>query len=486
MKLRPLVVTVAVLGLLSAAAWYLQRPPVPAAQDERIGRSLLEPALAEKAGKIRVTDQGKTTLLTRATTGQWLVTGYHDFPVDLSKLRRFIEDLSAAKVQRLVTRSPERLGRLEFKDTAAALLDAADKELWSLTLGKNAEGGGRFVRFGNEAKGYLANLSLYLDADAKTWADSLLVDLKSDDVAAVEIGFAEGEPVTVTRAKKEDPWSADRTPAGHRLKADKITSLLSSFGSLRFTDTSDPADPEVAAARAHLRTVKFTAFDRKTIAVQLGRRPEVKAPESPKSEAESLKSEVGSPPANDQPPSAESQKPEVGGQTPETAPTQNPEPQTPNPKPARPAPPAQPAGPVYAFIEHSDPAAPVNALMKKRAFQIYEWPFTSLPAKADELFEASPAEATPAAESPKAVNGGPKADVGGPAPDAKAGAQPPSPPGPEPSPAATPPAATEGPAKVESPSPAPLATNPGDAGEKTGAGNSEKAPPKELNSPWSM
>ena len=51
----------------------------------------------------------------------------------------------------------------------------------------------------------------------------------------------------------------------------------------------------------------------------------------------------------------------------------------------------QPAGPVYAFIASSDPAAPVNALMKKRAFQIYDWNFTSLPQKPDELFEPVPA-----------------------------------------------------------------------------------------------
>ena len=44
-----------------------------------------------------------------------------------------------------------------------------------------------------------------------------------------------------------------------------------------------------------------------------------------------------------------------------------------------------PAGPVYAFITHSDATAPVNALMQKRAFQISEYTFTSLPQKAEDV-----------------------------------------------------------------------------------------------------
>ena len=73
---------------------------------------------------------------------------------------------------------PQRLAHLEFKDASiAALLDSADKTLWTLTLGKDAEGGGRFVRFDDEKKGYQASMNLYIDATAKNWADTLLVDL---------------------------------------------------------------------------------------------------------------------------------------------------------------------------------------------------------------------------------------------------------------------------------------------------------------------
>ena len=424
MKLKTLALTVAALAVLSAVAWFLQRPPAAAAADPRVGQPVLDARAVNRAARIRLTDQGKTVLLVKQPDGKWLDSSYYDLPVDLSKLSRFTDDLASAKVQRLVSRNPEVLARLNFKDSTAALLDAAGKELWRLTLGKDAESGGRFVKFDDEPKGYLASLNAFLDADAKNWADSLLVDLKPDEVAAIEIGFDTGEPVAATRAKKEDTWVAARAPAGQRIAEAKVTALLSSLTSLRFQDTSDLNDPNLAAARQHSRTVKLTTFDHKTITIQLGQKPEPKKPEAgsqpatPKPADEGGKPEamtqepaVGSQaaaPANSEPnlfavasANAETQNPEPAAPP---APASNPEPKTQNPEPAAAAA-AAPASPVCAFIASSDAGAPVNALMKKRAFQVYDWNLTSLPQKAAELFEPVPApppaekkvEAAPAA-----------------------------------------------------------------------------------------
>ena len=377
-------------------------------------------------------------LLSRQSDGKWLDSSYYDLPVDFAKLSRFTDDLASAKVQRLVTRNPEVLARLDFKDTTIALLDAAGKNLRTLTLGKDAESGGRFVKFDDEAKGYLANLTTFLDADAKNWADSLLIDLKPEDIAAVSVGFDEGEPVVATRAKKDGAWTAAMAPAGQRVDDEKITSLLSSFTSLRFQDTSGFDDPNVDAARRHSRTIKLTTFDHRTITVQLGRKPEEKRPEerketgerkpdtgkpaagpmqNPPSETQipaALPAKPGEKPGNSASPteaaSASKPEPNLSAAAPAKAEARNPEPSiapaaaepapaTPPPAAAKPAEETTPAGPVYVFITSSDPAAPVNALMKKRAFQVYDWNYTSLPQKPAEMFEAVPAPPPPKAEA---------------------------------------------------------------------------------------
>ncbi len=379
MNLRNLSLTVAVLAVLCAVAWFFQRPTPPASADARIGQPVLAPALANSAVRFKLTDQGRTVELVRAADGTWTVPGYHDFPADFAKFSRLIDDLTAAKIQRLVTTRPERLTRLEFKDSTLGLLDATGKDLWQVTLGKTADGGGRFLRYGTESKGYLANLSIYLDGDPKGWADATLLNLKPDDIAQIEVGFSEaGAPaVTARRAKKEEAWTAANPPTGKRLKADRFTSLLSSVTNLRFTDTTAPDDANAAAARAHSRTLKLTTFDGKSYTITLGRKPEEKKPK-----AATPAGEPATPPAASSPAAAGPAKP-AGAE-----------------KPKEPEFETIPAGPVFAFIFCSDEKAGINTLMKKRAFQIGEWTYTGLPA-AQDLWEDTP----PAPPSNKPADG---------------------------------------------------------------------------------
>ena len=314
---------------------------------------------------------------------------------DFSKLSGFVGNLTDAKLQRLVTSNPERIARLEFKDTKIELLGADGKVNFSVILGKNPEtGGGRFVRFGEENKAYLASLNAWIDGESRNWANPELISLKLDDLARVEIPFAEGGPLVVSRAKKEDAWTADRTPEGQRVKADKIGSLLSTLATVRFTESTATDDANATAAKANLRTFKVTTFDNKTVTVALGRKPEekkLKAP-TPGADGKSGPAALGS--VSDLAKKEEAKPGEAKKDD----------------KPLAPEFETIPAGPVFAYITHSEGSQPINALMQKRAFQIAEYSFTSLPQKAEEMFEPVPpapappppaaAPATPA-EAPK-------------------------------------------------------------------------------------
>ena len=348
MKIKSLIVTVAILAALSVAAYFLTQPPASPAADPRVGQPLVDRATVGKAAQIRITADGKTVGLAKQPDDSWRVTSYYGLPVDFSKLSGLMNDLVGAKVQRFVTASPERLDRLEFKDHKIALLDAAGHELWSLTIGKNAGTGGCFIRFGSSQKAYLTTYNPSLDTDAKNWADSALLNLKPADIAKVEIGFDHAPAVTVARPKAGASFTAAATTPGRELDTDKINSLLEQFTNLRFSDTKDLADPEAAAAKQHSRTLKFTTFGGKTYTLALGRKPAEKIAQ----------------------------------------------PAAPNKAGAKSAPPKTetiPAGPVFAFISCSDASAPINALMKKRAFEIYDYSYTSLPEKPADLFVAAPA-----------------------------------------------------------------------------------------------
>ncbi len=380
MKLKTLLVVVAVLAVLSAIVYVAQRPATVVSSDTRVGHSLADRTTIEEMVQLRLSDQGKSVTLARQTDGSWRVANYFDLPVDFSKLTSFVGSLTEAKLQRLVTTNPDRIARLDFKDTKLEILDAKNRVTWSATLGKNAEtGGGRFVRFGNEERAYLANFSAWLDVEPKNWADSQILNLKPDDIAKIEIPFADGGPVTVSRQKKEVAWSADRTPAGQRVNTGKISSVLQSVGDVRFSDTVDLTDAGIAAAKANERVFKLTTFAGQTCIVALGRKPEEK-----KLKAIAPTPSVASAPKPDEVKTAAEKKPE-------------------KPKPPAPEYETIPAGPVFVFISSTDSTAPVNALMQKRAFQISAYIFTGLPQKSDELFEPvppSPPPANPAGDKP--------------------------------------------------------------------------------------
>lgn len=339
MKLKTLALAVVCLAILSAIVAWINRPVPPPPADPRVGGALLDPAVASRAATLRFSDQGKSVALTRNADGTWTVDGYFGLPADFDKLSRFIGDLTGAKIQRLVTANPELLARFEFKDTKIEAGDGAGTTIFSLDLGKTADPSGRFVRFGSESRVYLANLDTWLDTEPKNWANAQLLNLKSDDVAKVEVPFDQGGAVMAARTARDAPWASEQAPAGRRISADKIGSLLASLTALRFSDTSDLNDPQAAAARAHERVFNLTMFDGTRVTAALGRKPEEKKAK----------------------------------------------------------PPAVPAGPVYVFISSSDAHAPINALMRRRAFQIDDYAFTGLPQKPDELFEPiPPAKDTPA------------------------------------------------------------------------------------------
>src|SRR5262249_38354073 len=141
MKLKTLIVSVVILAALAIVAYVAQRPAAPVSTDPRVGQSLVDRATVEKAAKLRLRDAG-TTVAIATVNGTWRVPSYYDMAADFSKLTGFIGSLTDAKLQRLVTTTPSFLSRLEFKDTKIELLDASDKLVWSVTLGKTAESGG--------------------------------------------------------------------------------------------------------------------------------------------------------------------------------------------------------------------------------------------------------------------------------------------------------------------------------------------------------
>jgi hypothetical protein len=380
MKLKTLLIVVSFLAVLSAAAWWFNRPvPPPSLADSRVGAPLLDAASAEKAARVRLTENGKTVLLVRAGNAGWQVAGYHDLPADFAKLAALVKSLMTARVERLVTASPERIARLGFGETAITVLDEADKPLLELSLGKPADGSGRFIRFGSDKPAYLARLDTWLDMEPRNWADTALVRFNPADIAKITLSLpGGGAPLAFTRTDAKAAFTAGVTPEGKRLKAEALTSLLDTLAQLRFTETSPLEEPKAVAARAASRTVTLTTFGGKTLTFALGHEPErtVIKPDALKPDLALPAALVASAAKPSPLPSAAKAGPGSLAAGPLTE--------------------KIPAGPVFAVITDSDATSAVNAAMKKRAFQVGEFALNALPASTEALFELIPPPVAPA------------------------------------------------------------------------------------------
>jgi hypothetical protein len=377
MKIKTLAITVAILAVLSVAAYLANRPEAPAPADPRVGKALLGPDTVAKASTLSVSDQGKRVDLAKQPDGSWRVASYYDMPADFDKVARLVQDLNEAKVDRFVTSSPERLARMGFADSSIVLGDASGKEIWSVTFGRTPESGnGKFVRFGREPMAFFSGLHVWLDTDARGWADAKLVSLKPEDVASVEIPFDGGAAVVASREKKDSAWSA-KAPAGRKLLPDRVASLVSTLTTIRFNDTTAVDDPLALAASPHMRAFKLTSFDGRALTVALGRKPEEKKPKPIKAAPAPAEAKAPAPAEAKAPAPKDEAKPAPAK---EEAKAPEPEFET------------IPAGPVFVSVSSSDPHAPVNDLMKRRSFEVDDYTFTGLPQKPDELFEAEKAK----------------------------------------------------------------------------------------------
>ena len=115
MKLKPLLIVVALLGLASALVFWRSSVPVadPSA-DPRVGQPLVSRETLAAFHGLRLTSGGQSVVLTADRDGaNWSVPDYYALPADFSKLVTLVESLRTAKTTRLrrdMIVAPEHIG----------------------------------------------------------------------------------------------------------------------------------------------------------------------------------------------------------------------------------------------------------------------------------------------------------------------------------------------------------------------------------------
>lgn len=264
MNLKVLSISVLILALLSGVVAWTNRPATPANADPRVGTTLLEGIDVNAATAFAIANNDNSVRLSRDDEGAWAVESYHGLPADEGKLRRLLQELSEANLDRVVTRNPERAARLNLGE-ASISMTAGDTH--QIIFGQNAARGGRYLKLAeaDDAPVYLTPSTTFIDALPKNWANADLTTFDPADIQSMGLSLEDGSTVEVTRETTEAEWTATAVPDGKQLRLQPITSLLSGFNSLRFTDTAEPSSKDVSDARDAARSFALTTFTGETL-----------------------------------------------------------------------------------------------------------------------------------------------------------------------------------------------------------------------------
>jgi hypothetical protein len=267
-----IVAGVAVL-LLSAGVWLsMHRSNLPT---DRGGGSVfadLRNALGE-VEEIRLSrGDGSRTTLHRNADG-WTVVE-RQYPADAARVRELALGLAGLRVVEQKTSDPANYAKLGVeapdKPTAGSTLVevVAGPKIWSLIVGKPADGRAVYVRKPTEAAAALAQPFITADPDQKRWIDRLITDIPGANVHDLTVKPASGPGYVLTRADRNatdmtlSPIPKGRTSASPM----SLNGQADALAAFHFDDVRAlPAAATPATASPATDTATYRTFDGQVI-----------------------------------------------------------------------------------------------------------------------------------------------------------------------------------------------------------------------------
>jgi parvulin-like peptidyl-prolyl isomerase len=132
----------------------------------------------------------------------------------------------------------KELGVEEGADDAvvATFKDASGQTLFGLVRGRNAEGGGAYVRLLGQSAVYASESSPVIETAPTSFLDKKIVEVKAGDIRRVEVQTGKDQ-YALTRDEK-GVVALEKVPEGKRLKAAVCDLVATALTDLEFSDVS--------------------------------------------------------------------------------------------------------------------------------------------------------------------------------------------------------------------------------------------------------
>jgi hypothetical protein len=264
---------VAVLSVAAAVASY--RSTHQGLSTAGAGERLL-PELVQKANdvaEITVTEAGKSLSLKAQGEG-WVVSDT-GFPVARGKLVEAVVGLAGMSRLEPKTANPKKYALIEVdapgtegaKGRLYSLKDAKGGVVAEVILGKAAPGragagkDGQYVRLPKEAQSWLVAGRVDAGPELKDWADTSLLSLGMDKMAAARFKQPDGTTLQVKKTGKAegggDKFEITGLPAGKKVKNENdVRYAATDLATVEFTDVRPAKAGAAQAAEGELETDK--------------------------------------------------------------------------------------------------------------------------------------------------------------------------------------------------------------------------------------
>ncbi len=373
MKLKSICLAIATLAVLAALALWLDRSRSREKKTEGpVGEELVSHQVIESTTQIILGDSEEedSVHLHLEDDNTWILTKYHGFPVDFSKLESLTRSLLDAKVTRLVTRNTERMERLELGENRIVLKSEQGDTIWSLLTGKRGTAGGRFVKIHGDDAVYLSDISLYLDTTEKNWAQKKLLDIELNHVESVKVDYpGEDRSLSIARETFEAPFNSEDIAEDQAINDTEAEGLVRNLINARFSDIKETDDPDALAALEHSRVIELFLFNGENYSLRIGRKPA----EVIEKEAEEASQTTGT--EEDRGASDSVEQPDPGIAESDST-EEDDEPEMTEP------------GPVFFFYSTVNPQSRLNGLMERVSLTYSSYTFDQINKSIEKLVEA--------------------------------------------------------------------------------------------------
>jgi len=243
MKLKTLSIFTTVLVIISVFIFINENKR---GSDLILGSDYIKGFDIEKIHKIVLNFKDSKEITLTRDNDRFLIESHKSYPAASTKVNDLIYKIASIQVKEKITSdaSEADLKKYELdeksKQYRVEFYGKEGKKTISFQVGKSHKGKGNYLLKNEQKEVYLSMNNLSIDSSYKDFIDTILLNLKKDDIVKVQL--KSNKEIELI---KEDQELVLATPKAKKFKKEKIDEYYESFSDLKFNDYFKTSDLDV-------------------------------------------------------------------------------------------------------------------------------------------------------------------------------------------------------------------------------------------------